>query len=156
MAISIDPRDTPADAAAAKAKYLARYHHPAANAGWHFLTGRQQAVERIAESVGFPYRYDPELDQYLHPAGFALAAPDGVIARYILDLDLQPSDLRAAIADAGEGRAIGPVTRFVLWCRGHGPQLGRYTVPIEAAFVLASTLGGLIFVAVSVATQRRR
>ena len=48
---------------------------PGAEQGWHFLTGPQPIVRQIAETVGFPYRYDAELDQYLHPAGFVLAPP---------------------------------------------------------------------------------
>src|SRR5205085_11731749 len=52
LAVSIDPRDTPADAALAKTKYLARYPQENA-AGWHFLTGPEAAVRPIADRVGF-------------------------------------------------------------------------------------------------------
>ena len=76
LAISIDPRDTPADAAAAKAKYLARYPAPGASA-WHFLTGSEAAVRAIADATGFHYRYDRASDQYIHSAALVIAAPDG-------------------------------------------------------------------------------
>src|SRR4029079_710014 len=36
LAISIDPRDTPEDAAAVKAKYLAQYRHPVSITGLSF------------------------------------------------------------------------------------------------------------------------
>ena len=83
VAISIDPRDTPADLARAKAKYLVPYHHRSAADGIHFLAGSAEAVRRIAGTIGFPYRYDPETNQYIHPAGFILAGRDGRISRYI-------------------------------------------------------------------------
>src|ERR1700751_4315352 len=53
VVISIDPRDKPADLAAAKVKYLSVYQHSAGNRGWHFLTGPQTAVQQVADMVGF-------------------------------------------------------------------------------------------------------
>lgn len=118
VAVSIDPRDTPADAAAAKAKYLAIYRHTGTGAGWHFLTGSRTAAAQIAAAIGFSYRYDAAIDQYLHPAGFVLAAPNGTISRYLLEIDPTPTVLRAGLADAAQTTAIGPLTRFLLWCHG--------------------------------------
>jgi protein SCO1/2 len=156
VAVSIDPRDTSEDAAAAKTKYLARYRHSGMADGWHFLTGRKQALQRVAETVGFPYRYDAELDQYLHPAGFVLAAPDGRISRYMLNLGMNPADLRAGIADAAQGRALDPLTRLLLLCHFDGAPLGRYTAPIEAAFLAANIAGITALIAVFAAIRRRR
>jgi protein SCO1 len=156
VAISIDPRDTPADAAAAKAKYLAGYRHPGGDKGWHFLTAAQPVLQRIADTIGFPYRYDAALGQYMHPAGFVVAAPDGSISRYMLDPNLHPSDLRAGLADAAQGRASGPLSRLLLFCRGDGAPLGRYTVPIEAAFALANVAGITALIAIFAAIRRRR
>ena len=73
LAISIDPRDTPAELARAKQKYLAGYHHRGGSDGIHFLSGSAGAVRQIADAIGFPYRYDADIDQYIHPAGFILA-----------------------------------------------------------------------------------
>jgi len=42
VTVSIDPRDTPQDAAAAKKKYLQRYRRAGADQGWHFLTGKKR------------------------------------------------------------------------------------------------------------------
>lgn len=156
VAISIDPRDTPADAAAAKAKYLAIYRHPGARAGWHFLTGPKAVVERIAGTVGFAYRYDAAIDQYMHPAGFVVAAADGRISRYLLAIDPPPAELRAALADAAQAKTVGPLTRFLLWCHGDDPQLGRYTLPIEAAFAGANVAAMAVLVGVFVVIRRRR
>lgn len=155
VAISIDPRDTPADAAAAKAKYLTIYRHPGAAAGWHFLTGPRAAVERIAAAVGFSYRYDKRLDQYMHPVGFVVAAGNGTISRYLLEIDPPPAALRTALADAAHAEVRGPLTRFVLWCHGADPLIGRYTVPILAAFTIAN-LGAMAGAVVVFGTIWRR
>jgi protein SCO1 len=156
VVISIDPRDEPADVAAAKAKNLAAYHHTGAENGWHFLTGLQPAVQRVADSVGFPYRYEAALDQYIHPVGFVLASADGAISRYLLGLDVNPADLQTALADAARGRAVGLVTRLLLLCHADSSRLGRYGPAIEVAFIaanLAAMAGGL---GAFVAIRRRR
>ncbi len=156
VVISIDPRDKPADVAAAKAKYLGIYHHPAGDDGWHFLTGPQRVVERVADTVGFPYRYEPALDQYIHPAGFAVAAPDGNISRYLLGVNPQPIELQSALADAIHGKTVGLVARLLLLCHGDTPQLGRYSLAIEGAFVVANLAATIGCIATFLAIRRRR
>jgi protein SCO1/2 len=154
--ISIDPSDKPADVAVAKAKYLDIYHRPAGDGGWHFLTGPQPAVERVADTVGFPYRYEPALDQYIHPAGFVVAAPDGSISRYLLGVNPQAAELESALNDAAHGKAVGLVTRLLLLCHGDTPQLGRYSLAIEGAFVVANLVAMIGSIAVFLAIRRRR
>ncbi|MBV8889160.1 MAG: SCO family protein [Alphaproteobacteria bacterium] len=156
VAVSIDPRDRPADAAAAKAKYLAGYRRFGGEDAMHFLTGSPAAVRRIADTVGFPYRYDAELDQYLHPAGFVVAAPDGRISRYLFGVGAAPAELQSALAAAKQGRALDPLTRLVLLCHIGAGRPGGFAVPIEAAFILAdiAAIGALL--GLFAAIRRRR
>jgi protein SCO1/2 len=156
VVISIDPRDKLADIAAAKAKYLGMYHHPAGDDGWHFVTGPQPVVQRVADIVGFPYRYEPALDQYIHPAGFVIAAPDGSVSRYLLGVNPQPTELQNALADAAQGKAVGLLTRLLLLCHGDTPQPGRYSLAIEGAFVSANLIAMIGGIAVFLVIRRRR
>ena len=137
VVISIDPRDKPADVTAAKLKYLAGSQQANASRGWHFLSG-PGAVRTVADEVGFPYHYDPALDQYIHPAGFVVAAPDGRISRYMLGVSALPSDLRAALEDAAQGGAVGLVQRLLILCHGKAPNFGPNSLIIEAAFIVAN------------------
>jgi protein SCO1 len=155
VVVSIDPRDRPADLAAAKRKSLAAYHHSGGGEGWHFLTGAQPAVRSVADTLGFPYRYEPALDQYIHPAGFVVATPDGTISRYLLGVDTQPADLQAALADAAQGKAVGVVERLLLLCHGNNPHLGRYSLTIEVTFIIANLLAMMGGAAAFVAVRRR-
>ena len=152
VVISIDPRDKPADLAAAKTKYLAGYHRAVSDEGWHFLTGPQPVVEQVAEIVGFRYRYEPAFDQYIHPAGFVVAAANGTISRYVLGVGAHSGELQSALSDAAEGKAVGLLTRLLLLCHGDTPRLGRYSLAIEAAFAvtnLTAMVGGIgLFVAI--------
>src|SRR5439155_3928414 len=66
VTVSIDPREPPELAAAKKAAYVQQYGRPGAAAGWHFLTGDEPAIRRLAEAVGYRYFYDAPRDQYAH------------------------------------------------------------------------------------------
>ncbi len=156
VAVSIDPRDTSADAAAAKARDLTRYHHADAAGAWHFLVGQQGAVRRVADAVGFPYRYDAASDQYAHPAGVVVVSHDGTVARYVLGVGYRPLDLRLAVAEAAQGKVTPPLSRLLLLCYGYDPQHGRYTSQIEGAMILINLAGALGFIVAVVAIHRRR
>lgn len=155
IAISIDPRDKPADAAAAKARYLPLLRQQHAGAGLHFLTGSATVVQEIANTVGFPYRYDKLLDAYIHPAGFVVATPQGAVSRYIEGVAVTPDDLLGAFADAQQGKSPGLLTRIVLFCHVQGTAIGRLTVPVLAAFMLAEIAAALAALAIFVGVRRR-
>jgi protein SCO1/2 len=156
VAISIDPRDQPRDAAAAKQKYAGLLDRTGSRAGLHFLTGSAATVRNVAEIVGFPYRYDSLLDAYIHPAGFIIAAPDGLISRYVEGLAISEQQLVAAFADAEQDKSQGPLTRLLLLCHIQGAPLGRWTVSVMAAFTIANIGAGLTVIAIFAAIRRRR
>jgi protein SCO1 len=156
LAISIDPRDTQEDAASAKAKYLAGYHHPDGERGLHFLTGSAASVREIADSVGFPYEYDAALDQYIHPAGFIVATPDGRISRYVLGIDPSAAELQTALAEAGRGEHYELLDRILLPCHAAGLPTRRYSAPILAAFAAANLVGTAVLIGVFVMIRRHR
>jgi protein SCO1/2 len=143
LAISIDPHDGPADSRAARARYLARTAHPG---GWHFLTGNDADIHRIAAAVGFPYLYDADADQYAHPAGITVAAPTGTVARYILGVDYAPLDLRLALTEAAHGAISTPATALLLLCYCYDPATGRYSAQINTAMRI---LGGATVIGIA-------
>lgn len=153
VAISIDPRDQADDAAKARATY-ADLLREKGNAGLHFLTGSQAGVRQIAETVGFPYQYDPLVDAYLHPAGFVIAAPDGVISHYVEGVAITPAEFVAAIANAEQDKSPNLLSRLVLLCHVEGAPLGRFTVPVLAALMLANAAAGVT--AFAIFNRRRR
>lgn len=154
VAVSIDPRDKPADAAAARAKY-AELLDRGGELGLHFLTATPAVAREIAETAGFRYRYDSFLDAYIHPAGFVIAAPDGVIDRYVEGIGISPRDLIGALADAQQDKSAGLLTRIVLLCHVQGVPLGRFTAPVMAALMLSNIAAGLTLIGLFVAIRRQ-
>ena len=106
ITISFDPNEGPEQAAAKKKQFMERYKRPAAEKGWHFLTGDIAAIRRITQAVGFRYVWDQATRQFAHPAGTVILTPDGQIARYLFGVEYAPRDLRLALVEAGGGMRI--------------------------------------------------
>jgi protein SCO1/2 len=156
VTISIDPRDTPADAAAARTKYVNLLDRPGAEQGLHFLTTPSAAgVRAVTDAAGFPYRYDKLTDAYIHPAGFMLVSPQGRISRYVEGVAISPLALVAALGDAEENKSQGPLARFLLLCHEQVGRVGRLTIPVLLAFTIANLAAGFALVALFAAVWRR-
>lgn len=150
MAVSIDPDDSPADAAALKARHFER--DPALAGAIHPLVGdpadRGREVRRLANAAGFRYRLDEATGQYAHPAGVVLVSPEGTVSRYILGVGYDPTDLRLGLVDASRG-AVGSVAdHLLLLCYGYDAAQGRYNAEvsrlIQATGVLSVLALGLL------------
>jgi len=126
VTVSIDPLETPELAQAKKENYLKRYQRPAAARGWHFLTGRQDNIERLAETVGFGYTYDVASGQYAHAAAIFVVTPDGRIARYLYGIEYPPKSLKLALMEASEGKIGSAFDQLIMYCFHYDPASRRY------------------------------
>jgi protein SCO1/2 len=131
LAVSFDPAETPDLATAKKDQYLRAYRRPHAEQGWHFLTGPQESIARLAAAVGFRYAWDAKNQQWAHASGLVILTPSGHISRYFYGIDYAPTDLRLALAEAGEQK-ISPSasTRVLLYCFHYDPSTGRFGLAI--------------------------
>ena len=128
LTVSIDPRETSRRAAQTKAKYVADLpNQPGAEQGWTFATAKQPIITKLADTLGFKYRYDSVNKQYNHPAMLAFVSPTGVITRYSLSIDFPPDQLKLAVVEAGEGNVGTAVDQFILWCYSYDPDSNSYT-----------------------------
>lgn len=154
VAVSIDPKEGPADAAKARAGYIGADADPA---GWHFLTGPAPTVHRIADAIGFRYRFDKAIGQFAHPAGFVVLTPDGRISRYLLGFEHGPAALKAAVAEASRDQVEPPAHPLLLLCFGYDPQQGTiaYTA-MQALRVAAFAVVAAIALYVFSALRRER
>jgi protein SCO1/2 len=145
VTVSIDPRDGPALAKMMKLRAVNAYGHPDDAAGWHVLTGNHETIDQLAAAVGFNYAYDPEQDDYAHPAGVIALTPEGRVSRYLYGMDFPATDLRLALVEAGQRRIGTIVDRVLLVCYHYEATTGRYTPIIleTLRWVGAATVLGL-------------
>ena len=123
---SIDPRETPAEAARKKSEYVRRYGRTGEAEGWHCLVGDERSIARLADEIGFRYAYDPETKQYAHPSGIIVLTPDGKISRYIFGATFDARELRDALVAARGGESTSTLSEFFLLCYHYNPITGKY------------------------------
>jgi protein SCO1/2 len=131
ITLSINPTETAELALKKKSGYLSRYDRKGAQNGWHFLTGSQEAITSLADQIGFKYRYDPEIKQYLHAAAIFILTPEGKVSRYLYGTSFQSQNLKLALLEAASGK-ISPSTldRILLFCFHFDPNKNSYTLRV--------------------------
>jgi protein SCO1/2 len=127
VSVSINPDEKPDLAAAKKAGYVAEYGRGASGAGWHFMTGTEANVHRVADAVGFEYRRQPD-GEFSHAAAVFLITPDGRLSRVLYGVKYEPSTLRMALLEASEGRIGTTLDRIILWCHIYDPDARGYVL----------------------------
>ena len=143
VTVSIDPRETPEDAADAKARGIRGYAKKEGSTGWHVLTGDQASIDSLEQAVGFKAVYDAEEEEFAHPAGVILLTPAGQISRYIYGIDFSSSDLRLGLTEAGSGSVGSLVDRALLVCYHYDPLTGRYT-PLVVGLMQGGAAAGVL------------
>ncbi len=127
VTVSINPLETPALAKEKKQNYIKRYGRPSAMAGWHFLTGREPEIDRLAETVGFRFVYDPVEKQYAHAAAIFVCTPDGRVARYLYGIEYPSKRLKLGLLEASEGTIGSTLDQLILYCYHYDPSNRRYS-----------------------------
>lgn len=159
VTVSFDPRETPSLAAAKKAEYVRRYGRPGAASGWHFLTGEEEAIRRLAQAVGFRYAYDEQSQQYIHASGIMVLTPEGRLARYFYGIEYAPRDVRLGLVEAAAGRIGSPIDQVLLFCYHYDPTTGKYGLLIMNVLRLtglATVIALGTFIVVMIRRERRR
>jgi protein SCO1/2 len=137
VALSIDPRDTPDEAARAQATALEQAGFAGQKQRWPFLVGQAPEIASVAERLGVHYAWDDRTQQYAHPAVIFALSSRGEVSGYLYGLRFEPEELEAALSGAGSasGRALDT---SVLACFRGDFLARRYGRRIERLFQLGS------------------
>jgi protein SCO1 len=142
LVASIDPTDTPADAAAARQKFVSELGGNVPEGSVHFLTGAQPEITTLANSVGFHYVQVPgpdgKMTQFAHSSVIMVATPEGKLSKYLTGVEYQPRDVRLALLEASDHRIGSPTDLILLYCCNYSPSEGRYTVSVLRVLGLAA------------------
>jgi protein SCO1 len=138
ITVSIDPTETFDLARKKKVVYLSSYERPAP--GWHFLVDHQGNAQRLADQVGFNYKYDEFTKQYAHAAALMVLTPDGRVSRYVYGIKPRALDLRLALTEASEFKFFQTLDRLLLYCFHYDPDAKSY---VPFAINLMKLAGGV-------------
>jgi len=125
VTLSIDPHETPADAAKKRSNII-DVVGKGDDIDWTFLTGDELPIRALASQLGIGYAYDAEQDQYAHPGVVVFITPDGRVSRYVYGLAYEPLDVKLGLYEAADGKIGSPVDQIYLSCFSYDPSIGRY------------------------------
>ena len=133
VALSFNPKETFDLAKEKKDAYLKEYSRPEGAKGWHFLVagtakGSENNVKKIADEIGFKYKWDPEQNQYAHASALFVLTGSGKISRYFYGIDYPPQDLKVAMLEAGEGKIGNIVDKILLFCYHYDSSTKKYVL----------------------------
>jgi protein SCO1 len=154
VVISIDPSDTPEQAAKSKALYVKRYGRPETAAGWHFLTGQRPAIDAVTNAVGFGYVRVPgpdgKMSQFAHASSIEIVTPQGKLAQYYLGVEYSPKDMLLGLIDASGNKIGSPVANILTYCYHYDPQTNKHSLIVSrvvqfGGMITVAWLGGFMF-----------
>ncbi|SEB81651.1 protein SCO1/2 [Terriglobus roseus] len=154
LVISIDPTDTPAEAAKKKALYTRRYARPGTEAGWHFLTGQQASIDAVTKAVGFGYVKIPSPDgkttQFAHASAIQLLTPEAKISQYYLGVEYSPKDLMLGLVESSDHKIGSPVANILTYCYHYDPHRNKHSLIVArvvqfGGMITVAGLGGFMF-----------
>jgi protein SCO1/2 len=152
--VSIDPSDSPEQAAKSKALYVKRYGRPETAAGWHFLTGQRPAIDAVTNAVGFGYVRVPgpdgKLTQFAHASSIEIVTPEGKLAQYYLGVEYSPKDMLLGLIDASGNKIGSPVANILTYCYHYDPQTNKHSLIVArvvqvGGMITVAGLGGFMF-----------
>ena len=144
--VSINPDEGHKLAKEKKNNYVNHYGRLSAKEGWHFLTAKENSSKKLAEQLGYKYKYDPKIDQYAHSAVIMTMTPKGKISRYLYGIDFKHNDLKLALLEAAEGTIGTTAEQLLLYCFHYDPDANSYSFTIVflmkiAGFITLAALG---------------
>lgn len=128
LVVSFDPRDTVEVAKQKRDSYVGAYGRDVGERGFDFAVGDEANVRRIADAVGFGYRWDEATTQFAHAAGAFVVTPEGRLSRTLYGVTFPETTLRLALVEAGQGTIGTTLDRVILFCFHYDPKEGSYVV----------------------------
>jgi protein SCO1 len=128
VVISIDPRDTPEMAKKKRDSYVSAYGRPIGDRGWDFLVADQAEVKRVADTIGFHYRWDEPSKQFAHAAGIFVSSPTGTLSRTLYGIAFPSKDVKLALLEATEGKIGSTLNRVLLFCFHYSVAENKYVL----------------------------
>jgi protein SCO1 len=153
--VSFDPRETPLMAAKKKEAAVSRYGRPEGASGWHFLTGKEEAIHALTAAANFRYSFDEQHNVFAHASGIMLITPDGRISRYFYGVEYPSRDVRLGLVDASAGKIGTPIDHLLLFCFQYNPETARYSATVLRIVRLGGVLTILAIVAGILIFRRR-
>lgn len=137
LVVSFDPRDGIEVAREKQQSYHGAYGRAVAADGFEFAVGAESEVRRLADAVGFHYRWDPATNQYAHAAGLFVVTPQGKLATTLTGVRFPGEELQKELVSADQELSHAPLQAVLMRCYVYDAHAGKYVVDLRLLMKLA-------------------
>lgn len=128
VTVSIDPAEQPSLARQKRQTTIKGLDIAEGDDGWHFMVGESHMIEKLADEVGFGFKWVRQQQQFAHPAVVMILSPDGTITRYLSGINYEEQTFRLSLVEASEGKVGSLVDQFLWTCLHYDPSVGTYSM----------------------------
>ena len=128
VTVSIDPAETPTLARQKRSTIMKGMDVAEGETGWHFMVGESHMIQKLADQVGFGFKWVRQQQQFAHPAVVMILSPDGTITRYLSGINYDEQTFRMSLVEASEGKVGTLKDQFLLTCLHYDPSAGKYSM----------------------------
>lgn len=126
VAVSIDPEESSKLAEKKLENYLEVYGRPETREGWHFLTGSEANIKKLANEIGFRYTWNARENQWAHSAASYVLTPEGEISFYHFGIKVEKEALRLSLVEAADNKIGSLMDKVLLMCLQYDPDKKTY------------------------------
>ncbi len=126
ITISFDHSEDFKLAAGKKESYLSSLDKKIPPDSWRFLSGDSANIKKIADALGF--KFQRQGNDFMHGAAVMMVSPQGKIVRYLYGTDYLPFELKMAVTEATEGRAVPTINKLMKLCFSFDPEGRKYVL----------------------------
>ena len=147
ITVSFDSREGPDLARNGKAALLDRTKTKMQPEAWRFLTGDDENIHKLTQTVGFYFKLDKDGDM-THPGAVIFLTKDAKVVRYLGGLLIHPFDMEMAVNDATSGTTRSFMQKVQSICYSYDPEGKAYTLKVNQIilFVTLFFVGIFVFV----------
>lgn len=128
VAVSMDHRENAEVAGPKKSNYLKEYGRPESESGWHFLTGDKTSIDKLADQIGFKFKWLEVEKEFAHASAATIMTPNGQISRYLHGIQFLPETIKFALLEASDGKIGNVVDKVLMYCFQFDPKKNKYTI----------------------------
>jgi protein SCO1/2 len=155
VAVSMDAREDAVLAHQKKKAYVAEYNRQQPIEGWHFLTGTEANIKKLAQQVGFQFHWVEDQKQFAHASVAYVITPQGKISRYLYGIEFEPQTVRLALVEAADGKISTLVDQLILFCFHFDPAKNKYVLYAFNIMRAGAVLILLVLAAILIPAWRR-
>jgi protein SCO1/2 len=154
VTISFDHTEKPELAREKRENYVKQLNPGIDVSGWRFFTGDSANIRKLTNEAGFYFERSGR--DWIHAGGLIVLSPAGKTTRYLYGIQHLPFDVKMALVEAAEGKAMPTIAKVLKFCYSYDPEGRKYTFNFLRISAVAVVGLVAIFVVVFIVRPRKK